>query len=200
MNDNHQRHLVVSFRYIDNLLTEAGHILAAADSASPFAEYMQDTSPVQRKVIGDYIWRVREVMSRAMTDLNLPRLAPHTGTLWAVQSHITFAQIAVAEMEPKRMLGYGALSDADVKAIDASVAELSAALARLMSYLAEGSDADLPTRLQKLEQARLRAQWRRPLRDFLETRITAPANDDATEVEADLQRLREFDPAVHPPR
>lgn len=154
MNYNHQRHLVVTFRYIDNLLTEAGHILAAADSASPFAEYSQDASPVQRKVINDYIWRVRAAMGRAMTDLNLPRPAPHTGALWAVQTHVSFSQIAVAKMEPKRMLGYGALSEADIKAIDASVAELSATLARLMSYLAEGSDADLPARLQKLEQTR----------------------------------------------
>jgi len=37
MNDNHQRHLLVTFRHIDSLLSEAEHLLAAAGSASPFA-------------------------------------------------------------------------------------------------------------------------------------------------------------------
>ncbi|MGA2656232.1 MAG: hypothetical protein ABSH34_01815 [Verrucomicrobiota bacterium] len=46
MNENHQRHLLTTFRHIDNLLSEAKHILAAAGSTSPFAEYTQDSTPV----------------------------------------------------------------------------------------------------------------------------------------------------------
>jgi hypothetical protein len=38
MNENQQRHLLVSFRHIDNLLSEAEHILANAGLTSPFAE------------------------------------------------------------------------------------------------------------------------------------------------------------------
>jgi len=154
MNDNHQRHLLVSFRHIDNLLSEAEHILATAGSASPFAEYTQDSTPVQRKVIHDYIQRVRTALGQAMTDLALPRPAPVCGAWWAAQNHVTFAVIAVAEMEPKRMRGYGALSEADGKAIDCIVAELNAALERLSAYLGKGPAADLQARLQKLEQTR----------------------------------------------
>lgn len=154
MNENHQRHLLASFRQIDDLLGEAGHIMDATGSASLFTEYTQDASPVQRKVIANYMRRVREAMSRIMTELNLSRPAPSSGALWAVQTHVMFAQIAVNEMEAKRMMSYGKLSDADIKAIDDIVAELYAALERLMSYLHQGSDADLPARLQKLEQTR----------------------------------------------
>lgn len=154
MNDNHQRHLLVTFRHIDNLLSEAEHVLATAGSASPFAEYTQDSTPVQRKVVHDYIQRVREAMRRGMGDLNLPRPAPVCGALWSARGHITFARIAVAEMEPKRMRGYGALSEADSKAIDGVVAELNAALERLAAYFDKGPDAELQARLQKLEQTR----------------------------------------------
>lgn len=154
MNDNHQRHLLASFRRIDDLLGEAGHILDAADSASLFTEHTQDASPVQRKVIDDYIRRVRGVMSRIMTDLNLSRPRPSSGALWAAQTHVMFAQIAINEMESKRMMSYGSLSDTDIKVIDDIVAELYAALERLMSYLHQGSDSDLPARLHKLEQTR----------------------------------------------
>jgi hypothetical protein len=49
MNENHERYLLTTFRHIDNLLSEAEHILSSAGAASLFAEYTQDSSPVQRK-------------------------------------------------------------------------------------------------------------------------------------------------------
>jgi len=154
VNDNHRRHLLASFRRIDELLGAAGHVLDGTDSTALFTEYTQDASPVQRKVIADHIQRVREAMRRIMTDLDLPRPTPLSGALWAVQTQVTFAQIAVAEMEAKRMRGYGALADVDINTIDGIVAELRAALQQLMTYLQQGADADLPARLQKLEQTR----------------------------------------------
>jgi GTP-binding protein EngB required for normal cell division len=169
MNDNHQRHLLVTFGHIDHLLSEAERILAEAGSASPFNEYTQDSTPVQRKVIHDYIQRVRQAMGQAMTDLQLPRPAPVCGALWAARGHFGFASIAVAEIEPKRMRGYGALSDADGQAIDRVVAELNAALDRLTAYVDKGPATDLQARLQKLDQTRDEV----PLLRALERVVTA---------------------------
>jgi GTP-binding protein EngB required for normal cell division len=154
MNESHQRHLVTTFRYIDELLGEAARILATADSASPFAKYTQDSSPVQRKVVDDHIGGISQAMTRIMAELDLPRPAPICGALWAAQTEVSSARIAVAEIRPQAMRGYGALSEADVARIDGIVAELDAALERLTTYLAQGPDADLPARLQKLEQTR----------------------------------------------
>ncbi|HRZ45564.1 MAG TPA: hypothetical protein P5555_10275 [Candidatus Paceibacterota bacterium] len=42
MNANHQRRLLVTFRHIDNLQSEAERVLAGTGSAPPFAEYTQD--------------------------------------------------------------------------------------------------------------------------------------------------------------
>jgi len=152
MNENHSRHLLTTFRHIDNLLSEAEHIMATAGGSSPFAEYTQDSTPVQRKVVHDYIKRVRETLERAMTELELPQPAPVCGAMWAVSGRVTFTHIAVAEMEPQRMRGYGPLSEKDVKRINGTVAELNAALGRLIAYLNKGPDADLQARLQRLEK------------------------------------------------
>jgi GTP-binding protein EngB required for normal cell division len=152
MNENHARHLLATFRHIDNLLSEAEHIMATAGGSSPFAEYTQDSTPVQRKVVHDYIQRVREAMNHAMTDLELSQPAPVCGAVWAASGRLSFAQIAVAEMEPQRMRGYGPLSEEDVKRINRAVAELNAALGRLTAYLNKGPDADLQARLQRLDQ------------------------------------------------
>ncbi len=81
MNANHQRHLVSAFGHIDRLLAAAREILADTEAASPFSQYTQDVSPVQRKVVEDHIRRVRETMDRLMNDLHLSRPQPICGTL-----------------------------------------------------------------------------------------------------------------------
>ena len=152
MNENHTRHLLATFRHIDGLLSEVEHVLATAGPTSPFAEYTQDSTPVQRKVVHDYIQRVRQAMGYAMNDLGLPRPAPVCGALWAASGQLNFAHIAVAEIEPQHLLGYGALSEADIQAIAGVAAELNAAIERLIAYLSKGPAGDLQARLERLEQ------------------------------------------------
>ncbi len=72
MNDNHHRHLLATFQYVDNLLSEAEQVLASVTSASPFQPYAPDSTPTQRKVIHDYIARVWEAMRRILTEQQLP--------------------------------------------------------------------------------------------------------------------------------
>lgn len=107
MNECHEHHLAVAFRNIDEFLGEAGHILATADSASPFAQYTQDSSPVQRKVVDDYIGGTGHAMARVMTDLELTRPRPLCGTLWAAQTQVRSSRIAVAEIRSQVIRGYG---------------------------------------------------------------------------------------------
>jgi hypothetical protein len=64
---------------------------------------------VQRKVLHDYIERVRQGMAAAMKELHLSAPAPVCGAMWAAAGRLAFAQIALAEIEPQRMKGYGAL-------------------------------------------------------------------------------------------
>jgi GTP-binding protein EngB required for normal cell division/enamine deaminase RidA (YjgF/YER057c/UK114 family) len=154
MNENHQRHLLSTFQHVDNLLSEAEHILISAGSPSPFQEYSQDSTPIQRKVTHDYIVRVRETMRRILEELEIPLKRPISGAIWAARSHLSFASIAIGEIEPKQMAGYGKVSDEDEQALNKIVAELNAVLNRLGVYLAQGTDADLQSRLQRLEQTK----------------------------------------------
>ncbi|MCX8107983.1 MAG: hypothetical protein N3G20_04190 [Verrucomicrobiae bacterium] len=139
MNENHKRHLVAVFRRIDKLLSEAERVLVTADSASPFNEYVQDSTPVQRKVVHDCIERIRGIMARTMTELGLPKPGRGTSAVWGARGYVGFAIIQVAEMEPKRMTGYGTLSWEDCEAINRLVQELNAALEDLAGYLEQGS-------------------------------------------------------------
>jgi GTP-binding protein EngB required for normal cell division len=154
MNENQQRHLLSTFQYVDNLLSEAERIMASAGAASPFQEYSQDTTPIQRKVTHDYVIRVRETMRRILEELKISRRPPVSGALWAARGHLGFTSIAIAEIEPEHMRGYGKLADEDARAMERIVAELNSELNRIRDYLAQGTTADLQSRIQRLEQTR----------------------------------------------
>ncbi|MEH1970138.1 hypothetical protein [Nostoc sp.] len=66
LNENHKRRLRVNCQEIDRLLAEIETILNASASKSPFPTYRDDLSPVQRKVVQDYIARIRAQMVRVL--------------------------------------------------------------------------------------------------------------------------------------
>src|ERR1700691_1695747 len=143
MNDNHRRHLFHTVQHMDELLLEAEQIMATAGSDSPFQKYSQDTTPIQRRVTHDYISRVRQVFRRIIEELTIPPAQPICGALWGARCSVDFAVIDVAQMDARSMLGYGELSDDDVRTLERIVAELNAELSRVSSFLAAGSAADL---------------------------------------------------------
>jgi len=151
LNENHVRHVVATLRYIDGLLSKAEQIVVSADTRSPFQEYANDMTPTQRRVTHNHIVRIRDSVSRALHDLGIPRPAPVSGALWATQNALAFAGIALADVEPSRMRGYGKLSEGAARRIDGIVAELRAAIDNLSGYLAQEAGADLRARPPKLE-------------------------------------------------
>jgi hypothetical protein len=152
MNENHQRHLLVTFQHVDRLLSETERILTSADSSSPFQEYSQDSTPTQRKIAHEHIRLVREAMRRILYDLKIPLNRPTSGALWAAHNHLAFASLAILEIGSKTMEGYGALPDEEKKVFDKISEKLREPLDRLADYFAKGEDVDLP--LKKLPDSR----------------------------------------------
>jgi hypothetical protein len=140
MNESQQRHLLMTFHHVDHLLSETERILASTHSPSPFQEYTQDSTPAQRKVTHDYVLRVRETMRQILHELNIPQKPPTSGALWAARNHLAFAGIAIVEIEPRHMKGYGELSEADKQMLNRITAELNGLLDHLNNALAGGTD------------------------------------------------------------
>jgi GTP-binding protein EngB required for normal cell division len=153
LNEYHKHHLQVTFRYLDRRLSDAWRILAGARSDSPFQEYLPDASPVQSKVLEDYLVRLRQTMARVLQDLDVPLPPPRTAALWAFRTEIASAEIAVDEIEAKAMRGYGPLSGEDCRELEGVVAEINGLL-RKMREVAVGRDEDLGARLQRLGETR----------------------------------------------
>ncbi len=124
MNSHHQRHLLVTLRHIDQLLTEAERALTPPEPTSVFAEFVPDATPAQRRSAHELIRRIRNRLERARAERHLPLPEPVCGGRWAARGKILFAGLAAAELEPRRLQGYGPLDVADAPALNRLVAEL----------------------------------------------------------------------------
>ena len=149
-NENHQRRLRSTFKTLDERLEDIERLLNPARAQSPFSDHVPDATPVQYRVISDYASRFRAVMRRILEKADVPLGRPHVSSCWAARTLLVDAQIAVEELNPKYMRGYGELSPVANRDLDLIVSELTDLLVRMERLLARGSGRDLRARLERL--------------------------------------------------
>jgi hypothetical protein len=66
LNSNHERRLSATCRHIDKLLAEMESALSVSPSKLAFPQHAPDLSPAQRRVIEDYIARIRAQLVRVL--------------------------------------------------------------------------------------------------------------------------------------
>jgi GTP-binding protein EngB required for normal cell division len=152
LNEYHRLRLRVTFQHIDALLTEVEHILVDSVSDSPFNRYDGDTTPIQQKVTHDYVLRIRAAMTRILKEQQIPFGEPQCASRWAANTALLYASVAVDELDPAHLRGYGRISDAGDDFLETTRAELHSLIAKLQNYLAQGSNADLQVRIERLEK------------------------------------------------
>jgi len=94
MNDEQKRHLVATFRHIDELLAEAEAKLVPPEAARLFPPYAADAAPVQRKVTADYSRRARAAMAAALNRFGASSPPPELSGVWAARTTLMKAQRA----------------------------------------------------------------------------------------------------------
>ena len=152
LNENHKRRLLATFGHVDALLSEVVDILNASGQDSPFARHVKDAIPVQQKVVSDYVARIRATMRAALEarKIDLPR--PEVSAIWASRTALHYAEIAVEELGPEYMRGYGEISEEAARDLNGMVSQLLDLLNQVESYLAQGSSRDLHARLKRFER------------------------------------------------
>ena len=150
----HQRYLLSRLHYIDEMLGEAVLALDPGLCGRLFKRVTPDATPVQRKILTDYVSQIRYVLEQFMLAQHIEEgRAPPSG-LWSMRTAVIFAQTAVAEMRPSYLRGYGAFDADAAAACERVVAELTALLKRVSDYLDKGEHGDLAARLTQLDAAR----------------------------------------------
>ncbi len=151
LNPYQSNRLRVTCRYIDKLLAEIEDILNTTSSKAAFPRYVTDILPVQRRTIEDYIARVRVQLIRILEGQGIPLEKASIPVSRAVHVHLGAIDIAVDELKPKYMRGYGEVPESVAIELNGIVGELSGLVHRFDRYLSEGVGQDLKARLERLE-------------------------------------------------
>jgi GTP-binding protein EngB required for normal cell division len=151
LNDSQQTRLRITCQYIDKLLSEVEDILQAASSRSPFPRYVVDLNPAQIRLIEDHVRRLRLQLVHTLEWQQMKPLPPEILATHAVLTNLTFVDIAVEELKPHYMRGFGPVPDDAVRELNGVVHELRALITGMERYLKQELDRDLEKRLQRLE-------------------------------------------------
>ena len=153
LNSNHVRRLSVTCRYIDKLLAEMEGALNVSVSKLAFPQYVLDLSPAQRRVIEDYIGRIRAQLVRVLDGQGVERPPADIPVSRSLHSHLTFVDIATEELKPEYMRGYGEVPPQAAVELNGIAGELQGLVRQLDQFLMHGSRENLQERLERLEQA-----------------------------------------------
>ncbi len=151
LNWSHRLHLLTSFKYVDNLLSDVEGILFSSNSKSPFPRYRPDLLPVQIKVVQDYIALIRAQMIQVLKSQGVSPPGPRVGANHAIRVNLEFADIAFDECRPTAMRGYGDVPESLIPEISGLVEEMRSLVKKLSRYLTQDLQQDLAKRLEKLE-------------------------------------------------
>ncbi len=133
---NHESRLLTTFKYVDDVLTQAVERLESA-SASPFTEYVADAGPAERKAVGEYLDRVRDVMREFLEKHQIAIPQPSMSALWAASTACVYSGVSLEELRGRYMKAYGAVTPAAEAELERMVAEVTGVLNKMNAYLQE---------------------------------------------------------------
>ncbi len=149
LNTSQEIRLVSHCRHVDRLLGDIENVLNASLTSPAFPRVRADLSPAEAKVVADYVARIRAQMVRVLDGLGIRPPEPDLGARHSIRVSLAFARVALEEIRPEHMIGYGGLPEALVPELEGLSAELQALVNRLDSYLGRG-DGGAASRLAEL--------------------------------------------------
>ena len=135
LNEPQQRRLVITCKYIDNLLSDIEHALHSATSPSPFPRYIIDVTPEQARVIEDHISRLRSQLLRTLDWQHLKPEPPEIPVTRSIITDLAFVEIAIEELKPRHLRGCGAVPEDAVDELNKVIHELLSQVKGIESYL-----------------------------------------------------------------
>ena len=142
VNENQARALTSTFAHIEDLFAGVERAMLASEDPSTFSPYLADVSPVQRQVIADSLALLRAKMRETLDSLGIRIVSSKTGGLWRIRTNLSFAEIAIEDVSPSRLRGYGSLDSGAAELVERLEADLERDLRNLGIYLAGDAGSD----------------------------------------------------------
>jgi hypothetical protein len=109
--------------------------LHSAASQSPFPRYVLDITPAQAGVIEDHIRRLRAQLLRTLAWQHLKPDPPEVPVTRLLTTDLAFADVAIEELKPKHLKGYGAVPADAADELNATIGELRSVVKDMERYV-----------------------------------------------------------------
>ena len=151
LSQNHSRHILHGFFSMHKQMAELESLLVQSETTTPFSQFVKDVSPTECRVVQDHFARIRSAMLAHLEDLGIPLDIRTASVRWTFETNLMHLQVAVDDMGPKQLTGYGQLDPTDQAAVARIQDDLTRLLERVRAYLRQGQGRDLSTRLSRLD-------------------------------------------------
>lgn len=130
----HKRRILVTFQHIEKLLSQSLHVLARAQSDLHELD-LKDISPSKRPQIENYIKLIRKQMRGFLERAKIDLPKPSTPSSWILRTNMTSVDIALEDLYPKKLRGYGDMDPAAASELTHTLQEIRKLLNQLHKTL-----------------------------------------------------------------
>lgn len=135
LNEHHRRRLLVSCQYIDRLLASIENAAAAGTSLSPFPKYVQDLTPREQKEMREQVAKLRAQLLSFLERRDIAIPGPTISARHSIVTSLGYIDIAVEELKPRYLGGYGRVPSALAPELTSAVEELQASVKAAISEI-----------------------------------------------------------------
>lgn len=151
LNENHKRKILSTIQYADELLSESLNLLGATGGALR-PRFVRDVSASESHWVESYAGKIREQMSRLLERFEITVSSPNTLSSWALRTKLMSLDIALEDLYPGQMRGYGEMDPGAAGDLTWTLQEVRRLVSQLLAFLAEASGA------QEKRLARIQAE------------------------------------------
>jgi GTP-binding protein EngB required for normal cell division len=146
LNENQVRRINATFWYVDDLLK--GVEALTHPDPSPFTRERPDLSQDEARLLLSFVGLARNRMLAALDRLGIPRPEQKLSARRSVSTGLTYAEIALSEIDTRSLRGYGAVDPAAGEEVTALSADLQTLMRRGAALLREQEEGGLLERVQ----------------------------------------------------
>ena len=135
---NHQRHVLSTFRYLDQVLDEAERIMSSSRCAFP--RYVADLRPGQAEVLAMRFVEFRAALAKWVSALGIAAGGGEVSAVHALRVYFVAAEVTLEDLNAASLRGYGAVSGAALETLTVAATDLRRLLRRMTAVLDDDLD------------------------------------------------------------
>ncbi len=130
----HKRRILVTFQHIERLLNQSVHALAQTQSDLQ-QRNVQDIPPSKQLQIESHIRIIRNQMRSLLKRFQIDLPEPSTPSSWILRTNMTSVDMALEDLHPQKMRGYGEMDPAAAGELTQTLKEIRRQVSQMLKEL-----------------------------------------------------------------